>query len=209
MGKDSILKAGSLWRSRPDGEQKACQQLETSPRTWSCQEGKKSYDAGSRLRYVVMSLTEKDWRDLYRLRRAVTRAEQALAELDRNLLLPEGLCASDFDILDRLARKGARPVNDLGRQVGLTSGSMTTAVQRLRRRNLVETRRDLADKRVVWVSVTGAGEELVSRFSESRSEVLAQVFEKWSERERSILTNLLKRVRKDAQNVGLGDLAGV
>lgn len=156
-----------------------------------------------------MSLTEKDWRDLYRLRRAVTRAEQALAELDRNLLLPEGLCASDFDILDRLARKGARPVNDLGRQVGLTSGSMTTAVQRLRRRNLVETRRDLADKRVVWVSVTGAGEELVSRFSESRSEVLAQVFEKWSERERSILTNLLKRVRKDAQNVGLGDLAGV
>jgi hypothetical protein len=32
-----------------------------------------------------------------------------------------------------------------------------------------------------------------------RGEILAGVFEKWSERERSILINLLKRVRKDAE----------
>ena len=147
----------------------------------------------------MAALSEKDWRELFRLRRAISRAEHALGEIDRTLLLPEGLCASDLVILERLGRKGARPVNGLGRQVGLTSGSMTVAVQRLRRRHLVETRRDLEDKRVVWVSIMPEGEDLVSRFSQVRGEVLSRVFVKWSARERSILTNLLKRVRKDAE----------
>ena len=142
-------------------------------------------------------LNEKDWRELFRLRRTIVRAEQALSEIDR-ANLPEGLCESDLAILDRLARKGARPVNGLAGQVGLTSGSMTSAVQRLLRRGLVETRRDLKDKRVVWVSVTREAEEIVDRFSKQRGEALEQVFRKWSERERSVLTNLLRRVRKDA-----------
>lgn len=147
----------------------------------------------------MSALTEKASRELLRLRRTISRAEQALAELDRALLLPAGLCASDLVILERLARKGARPVNGLGRQVGLTSGSMTTAVQRLRRRNLVETRRDLQDKRIVWVSITPQGEELAGHYTSMHAEVLSHVFAKWSPRERSILTNLLKRVRKDAE----------
>ncbi|MDE0595639.1 MAG: MarR family transcriptional regulator [Akkermansiaceae bacterium] len=146
-----------------------------------------------------MGLGEKDWRELSRLRRSIARAEHALSDIDRTLLAPAGLCESDLVILERLARKGARPVNGLGRQVGLTSGSMTTAVQRLLKRDLVETRRDQEDKRVVWVSATPEAEALVTRFNDVRGEVLAQLFEKWSERERSILINLLKRVRKDAE----------
>ena len=83
---------------------------------------------------------EKDWREMFRLRRAIVRAEQSLSEIDREIL-PHGLCESDVAILERLARKGARPVNGLARQVGLTSGSMTSAVKRLHRRGLVETKR--------------------------------------------------------------------
>ena len=142
-------------------------------------------------------LKEKDWREMFRLRRTIVRAEQALSEIDRTLL-PKGLCESDLSILERLERKGARPVNGLARQVGLTSGSMTSAVQRLRRRGLVETRRDLEDKRVVWVSATPEAEKIVESFSQLRGEVLEEVFRKWSERERSVLINLLRRVRKDA-----------
>ena len=152
----------------------------------------------------MAAFSEKEGRELFRLRRAVSRAEQALGEIDRTLLLPEGLCASDLVILERLARKGARPVNGLGRQVGLTSGSMTVAVQRLRRRGLVESRRDLEDKRVVWVSVMPKGEDLVARCSRVRGEVFGRVFDKWSARELSILTNLLKRVKKDAETGLLG-----
>ena len=114
---------------------------------------------------------EKDWRELFRLRRTIARAEQALSEIDRTIL-PKGLCESDLAILERLVRKGSRPVNGLARQVGLTSGSMTSAVQRLLRRKLVETKRDGEDKRVVWVSVTRDAEEIVEHFSRKRGEAL-------------------------------------
>ena len=141
---------------------------------------------------------EKDWRELFRLRRTIARAEQALSEIDRTIL-PIGLCESDLAILERLVRKGSRPVNGLARQVGLTSGSMTSAVQRLLRRKLVETKRDGEDKRVVWVSVTRDAEEIVEHFSRKRGEALEVVFHKWSERERSVLMSLLRRARRDAE----------
>ncbi|MCP4729572.1 MAG: hypothetical protein GY872_05790, partial [Roseibacillus sp.] len=50
-------------------------------------------------------LKEKDWREMFRLRRTIVRAEQALSEIDRSIL-PKGLCESDLSILERLERKG-------------------------------------------------------------------------------------------------------
>ena len=148
----------------------------------------------------MAALNEKDWRELFRLRRAVSRAEQCLAEIDRGILLAEGLCTSDLDILERLSRKGSRPVNGLGRRVGLTSGSMTTAVQRLARRGLVTTRRDVEDKRVVFVSSTPEGRKVAEKFGRKRGKVLSEVFSEWSPREIGLLTNLLKRLRKCADH---------
>lgn len=145
--------------------------------------------------------SQKERREILRLRRALGRAEQVLAELDRHLLAPDGMCASDLGILERLARKGTRPVNGLGNRVGLTSGSITVAVQRLRRRGLVDTRRGLEDKRIVFVSVTAEGKALAKRLSARRADLFGGVFGDWSERERSLFLNLLKRLRKDAERI--------
>ena len=146
----------------------------------------------------MATLSDKDGQELFRLRRAVLRAEQALAEIDRAILLPDGICNSDVGILEHLARKGAQSVNGLGRRIGLTSGSVTVAVQRLRRRGLVETCRDSEDKRVVWVSATPDGDVLTNRFAKARGKILGRMFSDWSSRERVLLTNLLQRLRKTA-----------
>jgi MarR family 2-MHQ and catechol resistance regulon transcriptional repressor len=138
-------------------------------------------------------------RDLLRLRRAVTRAEQVLADLDRTVLGPARLCSSDLGILERLARKGSRPVNGLAGRVGLTSGSMTTAVQRLRRRGLVETRRGLEDKRVVWVSCTEEGTRLALSIGRRRAELMEHAFGALSGPEREVLASLLKRLCKNGR----------
>lgn len=145
---------------------------------------------------------QKARRELRRLRRSLGQVEHMLAELDRTLLAPEGVCASDLDILERLRRKGSRPVNGLARRVGLTSGSITTAVQRLKRRGLVQTRRDLKDKRVVVVSITADGQELAGRLSDKRTDALESAFQVWSDRERTVVANLLKRLRRNLGGKG-------
>lgn len=155
-----------------------------------------------------MAARDKKARELMRLRRALARAEQAVAEAERQLLSPHQLCASDLEILARLARKGRQRVNALAQRVGLTSGSITTAVQRLLKRGLVETQRDTADKRVVWVETTAEGQFLARELSAQRTSRFEEVLETWSTREQAILTNFLKRLRRDAQGTEPGGTSG-
>jgi MarR family transcriptional regulator, 2-MHQ and catechol-resistance regulon repressor len=149
---------------------------------------------------VMATSHQKEGREALRTRRAVGRAEQALAELDRVLLSGDSLCASDLSILDRLSRKGPQAVNDLGRRIGLTSGSITTAVQRLRAKGLVESLRNSEDRRIVSVSATPAGSEVANRLLKERRAALHLIFDQVSTRERDLLLGLLKRLRKATED---------
>jgi DNA-binding MarR family transcriptional regulator len=55
---------------------------------------------------------------------------------------------SDFAVLEALLHKGPLPVNEIGKKVLLTSGSITVAVDRLETKGLVERRASGADRRV-------------------------------------------------------------
>lgn len=70
-----------------------------------------------------------------------------------------GLGLSDFGVLEALLHKGPLPVNALGKKVLLTSGSITTAVDRLERKGFVERRGDSQDRRARIVHLTPRGEK--------------------------------------------------
>ena len=71
------------------------------------------------------------------------------------------MCLSDFAILEALLHKGPQSVKELGRRIELTSGSMTTAIDRLEARRLV-TRADHATDRRAWViHLTPEGKTLI------------------------------------------------
>jgi MarR family transcriptional regulator, 2-MHQ and catechol-resistance regulon repressor len=73
------------------------------------------------------------------------------------------LCLSDFAVLEALLHKGPLPVNTLGRKVLLTSGSITTAVDRMERRGLVERQGDPDDRRTRVVHLTPEGRVLIRK----------------------------------------------
>src|SRR5438445_7755686 len=69
------------------------------------------------------------------------KAHRTLARLaTRSIESSEGL--SDFAVLETLLHKGPQPVNEIGRRVELTSGAITTAVDRLESRGLVTREAD-------------------------------------------------------------------
>ena|SRR5437879_1201988 len=64
---------------------------------------------------------------LWKAARAVqVYAESSVSELE--------MCGSDFAVLEALLHKGPLPVNEIGKKVLLTSGSITVAVDRLKAR---------------------------------------------------------------------------
>jgi len=72
-----------------------------------------------------------------------------------------GLGFTDFAVLEVLLHKGAQPVNVIGQRVLLTSGSITTAIDRLEARKLVQRTAHPEDRRARLVELTAKGRRLI------------------------------------------------
>src|ERR1700724_3479149 len=115
------------------------------------------------------------------------KAYRALAQVDAQSIAAAGLGLSDFAVLEILLHKGPLPVNTIGRQVMLTSGSITTAVDRLEIKRLVRRQACPNDRRVTYVTLTTAGRTLIRRVFKIHANRLETVFEPLSAAERSVL----------------------
>lgn len=132
------------------------------------------------------------WLVLWRATRAVeARAYQSIEEA--------GLCPSDFGVLEALLHKGPLPVNVIGRKVLLTTGSITTAIDRLARRGLVKRKDDPDDGRVRLVELTAKGRQLIQPAFARHAADLESLVAVLAPDERVALVALLRKLGKAAQ----------
>lgn len=112
-----------------------------------------------------------------------------------------GIGFSDFAALEVLLHKGPLPVNEIGRLVRLTSGSMTTAVDRLERKGMVERRNDPADRRARVVHLTAAGRKLIECAFADHEAAMERAASGLTPQERSQASALLKKLGKRAEEL--------
>jgi MarR family 2-MHQ and catechol resistance regulon transcriptional repressor len=125
-----------------------------------------------------------------------SRALQAYAE--KSILKLE-LGASDFAVLEAALHKGPLPVNEIGKKVMLTSGSITVAVDRLEAKGLVERRAHSTDRRAKIVHLTKEGRKLITRAYADHAADLEQLASASLTRaERETLIRLLKKIGYEA-----------
>jgi MarR family 2-MHQ and catechol resistance regulon transcriptional repressor len=101
---------------------------------------------------------------------------------------------SDFGVLEMLLHKGPQPVNEIGRRIGLTSGAITTAVDRLASCGLVARQSDPNDRRARVVRLTPEGKARAAALFKSHREVMDSAGEALSKAERADLIRLLKKL---------------
>jgi len=135
----------------------------------------------------------------FQIRELLAEMESRLVAQERPAFSSHRLCASDLAILARLQKKGPKAVNQLALKVGLTSGSMSTAVQRLCKRELITTHRDEQDGRKVWVKITKTGKQTLRTLTTEREELVSPLLAELSGREGQILIALLKKIRKSSR----------
>ena len=127
------------------------------------------------------------------------RAAQALEALAVRSIADTGLGSTDFAVLEALLHKGPLPVNALGKKVLLTSGSITSAVDRLAARGLVARKDDPADRRVRVVTLTAAGRRVITPAFGRHAADLDEVAASLTRQERGTLVALLRRLGKAAE----------
>ena len=106
---------------------------------------------------------------------------------------------SDFAVLEALLHKGPLPVNEIGKKVLLTSGSITVAVDRLQARGLVERRAHNTDRRARVVHLTKEGRKLITRaYQRHAADMERLASASLTAAERRTLIRLLKKIGYEA-----------
>ncbi|MFT5836799.1 MAG: MarR family 2-MHQ and catechol resistance regulon transcriptional repressor [Candidatus Azotimanducaceae bacterium] len=130
------------------------------------------------------------------------KASHSVMRYDQKSIARQGFASlSDFAVLEVLLHKGSLPVNTIGEKVLLTSGSITTAVQRLEKKGLVRRERSEGDARVVLVHLTDAGRELIEAAFAEHAANLDELFEVFSKEERAQFADLMRKLGQRAQSL--------
>jgi MarR family transcriptional regulator, 2-MHQ and catechol-resistance regulon repressor len=129
------------------------------------------------------------------------KSYRALSQVDARSIADSGLGMSDFAVLEVLLHKGPLPVNTIGGHVMLTSGSITTAIDRLEAKRLVRRKPCPEDRRVTYVSLTRIGSTLIRKIFKVHADRLEALFEPLTVTERASLGTLLKKIGRHAESL--------
>ena len=127
------------------------------------------------------------------------KAHRTLERYARCSIEPSGLGLSDFAILELLLHRGQQPVNALGRRVDLTSGAITSAVDRLEAQGLVVRTSDPEDRRTRFVSLTPKGTALIRRVFGVHKRAMEGATSSLTAAERETLIDLVKKLGRSAE----------
>src|SRR5213595_2820262 len=105
---------------------------------------------------------------------------------------------SDFAVMEMLLHKGPQPVNEIGRRVELTSGAITTAVDRLEARGLVTREAHETDRRARIVRLTARGKAEAGKVFGVHKAAMDGAASGLSKTERAQLIELLKKLGTSA-----------
>ena len=127
------------------------------------------------------------------------KALRAVEAYAQNSISQMEMCGSDFAILEALLHKGPLPINEIGKKILLTSGSITTAVDRLEDKGLVERRAHGTDRRAKVVHLTKDGKKLITRVYTDHAVDMEQLAAaSLTKKERETLIKLCKQIGYEA-----------
>lgn len=125
------------------------------------------------------------------------RAFRQVEKIDRDSVRELGFrCITDFAVLEILLHQGPLSVSAIGERVLLTSGSVTTAIDRAEADGWVRRQTAEHDRRSVRVSLTEAGRQRIEEAYYKHAARLESGFVHLSSSERKELSQLLLKVAR-------------
>jgi MarR family 2-MHQ and catechol resistance regulon transcriptional repressor len=134
------------------------------------------------------------------------KAHRALQRLAIQSIESFEVGLSDFGVMEMLLHKGPQPVNEIGRRIGLTSGAITAAVDRLESCQLVTREAHPSDRRARVVRLTAEGRKQAARIFAGHKAAMESAASGLSKSERATLIRLLKKLGISAErNTNVGE----
>ena len=144
-------------------------------------------------------MTEQKNISAARLWLVMARAYGSVVDYIEYSLETQGLGISDFMVLEVLLHKGPLTISAIGEKVLLASASMTSAIDRLEKRELVKRRSCSEDRRVRYVDLTDRGRKFIEEIFARHEIDLEAVTTALSDEERITMYEGLKKIGRAAK----------
>jgi len=126
----------------------------------------------------------------------VRRSQSATARFDQAVADALQLNRTDMRCLDVLEREGSVTAGRLAQATGLTSGAMTTALDRLERAGYARRVRDASDRRRVLVEITPHAIREAGRFYSEHEALSERIYQRYSEKQLELLLQFAREGRE-------------
>jgi MarR family 2-MHQ and catechol resistance regulon transcriptional repressor len=136
------------------------------------------------------------------IRLILWKAAKAIEKVDRASIAKTGHGLSDFAIMEALLHKGPMTINQIGKKVLLSSGSMTAAINRMEVDELVKRIQDPSDGRCCYVHLTKKGRQTIKAAYAKHEKNLEKIAGVLTAQERQELVQLLKKIGLFAESLG-------
>ena len=127
---------------------------------------------------------------LLSLRQIIRAMDLRSRQLEKSL----GLTVPQLVILKEVAASSNAPIGSIARQISLSQATVTTIVDRLEQRGLVERNRANDDRRKVLVTITDRGADLVDRSPTILQEEFLEAFSRLEPWEQTQMLATLQRM---------------
>jgi DNA-binding MarR family transcriptional regulator len=122
----------------------------------------------------------------------VRRSQNATDRFDQAVAEALGVNRTDMRCMDILEREGPLAAGQLAEATGLTTGAMTTALDRLERMGYARRMRDPHDRRRVLVEVTAKARAEAERYYAEHAAVAQSLHQRYSEKELELLLEFVR-----------------
>lgn len=113
----------------------------------------------------------------------------------REDMVKNNLSITDFSVLEVLYHKGKQTIQQIGKSILISSGSMTYVIDKLEKKGLLERTDCPNDRRAIHVNLTPAGNELMEKIMPEHELFVKSIFSSLEEEEVDTLGKLLKKVK--------------
>jgi DNA-binding MarR family transcriptional regulator len=131
------------------------------------------------------------------------RAELALAQLVNEATDLGGPTAPQWALLHKVHQGEANTVVGLARVCMIDTGAMTRLLDRIEKKGLCRRVPCAADRRVVQIELTPAGQDVAARVPRALSQAYNRALARFSPEEWQQLQHLLTRLAEDAERLSL------
>jgi MarR family 2-MHQ and catechol resistance regulon transcriptional repressor len=117
----------------------------------------------------------------------------------RDEMIKKNLSITEFSVLEVLFHKGKQTIQQIANSIIIASSSMTYVIDKLEQKDLIKRNACPQDRRVIHVTLTEKGQELMEIVMPEHEEFVEKVFESLKPNEVEDLSFLLRKVRESLE----------